>query len=97
MLFRLIGYLCAGAIGVGVVELCLNLARVSVPSLSPQAALTLMIGGFLVSGWAAMIDVFLVTRRPRREQWIEYYRQCLLPFRAIEQLIGHGRGSGRPE
>ena len=95
MLFRLVGWISAIAIGTGVLVIALWVVGVSSDIFSPRAALVLTASAFVVSDTVAFIDVFFVTRRERRERWIEYYRQCVIPFRAIEQLIGHGRTSAR--
>lgn len=95
MVFRLTGWTCAISIGAGVLVLALDLLGLRSATFSPRAALVLIVTAFFVSGSVAFLDIFFVTRRDRRERWIECYRQCVIPFRAIEQLIKHGRTETR--
>jgi hypothetical protein len=91
LFFRLVGWVSAVALTAGVAILSLDVAGIRFARITTVTGVTLVIAGFWVSGVFAMIEVFFFSDRPRRERWLEYYRQSILPFKAIEDLIGHHR------
>ena len=93
MIFRLIGWACAGAVVAGVGILVLDVTGIQILKVSASFGFALLVGGFVISGAFAAIEVFFFSDRPRRERWLEYYRQSILPFRAIEDLIEHRRSA----
>jgi len=86
LIFRLIGWACTGAMVAGVVILVLNVGGIHLLKVNPSFGFALLVGGFVISGAFAAVEVFFFSGRPRRQRWLEYYRESILPFRAIEHF-----------
>ena len=91
MFLRTIGWLSAAALALGIAIMALDVAGVGFAQATPTVGVVLFVGAIFVSGVVAAVETFFFSGRPRRERWLEHYRQSLLPFRAIEDLIAHRR------
>jgi hypothetical protein len=91
LIFRLVGWACAGAIVAGVAILTLDVTGIRLVQIRPLFGFALIVGAFAISGACAAVEVFFFSDRARRDRWLEHYRQSILPFRAIEDLIEHRR------
>jgi hypothetical protein len=91
LFFRTIGWLSVAGLGLGLAVMALDVVGVRFTHVTPTVGVLLFLGAPLAAGLAAAVETFFFSGRPRHEKWLEYVRQSLLSFRAIEVLLAHRR------
>jgi hypothetical protein len=81
----------AAAAAVGLVIMVLDAVGIRIAHSAPRVGMALFVAGTLLISVVAAIKTFFFSREPRRERWLEYYRQSIVPFRAFEDLIASRR------
>ena len=91
MFFRIVGWLSLVAMALGIIAVALDVVGVRSTLLTPAWSVSLFLAALFVSGVVAAIETFFFRRLPRRERWLEYYKQSFVPLSAIEVLLSHRR------